>query len=180
MRGAKKILTVVVLLTSLTASAVIGALIFRAVARTMPKNFLVGLQWSALGLTVAFEVFRIPTLAINRQVPQWWGHRYGALAASGRYGLRMGIGPATILTSWFWWTGAVIGATTSTRLSVSCAVLFAATRFATMLAIAWQNPSGVEMAMRIRRVESWRDRSRIASTSAMALATIAVIGAHLL
>jgi hypothetical protein len=132
------------------------------------------MQWSAIFLTLILELFGVRTLAIHRQVPQWWGHRYGPLAAAIRYGLRMGIGPATILTSWLWWTGAVVGGLATLRVAMICGLGFALGRFATMFGLAWRQPSGVEMAQRIRHVEAWRSRSRNLSVVTVALFAFAV------
>ncbi len=156
-------------------SAIASGLIVHVILRGVPKTYRSALQWTALGLTVSLEVFGLRTLALHRQVPQRWGHRYGPVAAAARYGLRMGIGPATILTSWFWWTGEIISALASAQVIVLCSALFAGARFATMYALAWRNPSGVEMSHRIRRVEAWRLRSRVGSIALMLIAALAVI-----
>lgn len=172
MRGPKKILTAVVLFTTLTIPAVaLGTILALVIEAMLPESVRLGIQWVVLGLTLVFEVVGVRTLAIHRQVPQWWGHRYGPVAAATRYGLRMGVGPATILSSWFWWTGVVLAALASVRWSVVSAVVFAASRFATMYALAWRNPTGVEMASRVRTVESWRSRARVLAIVAMVIAS---------
>lgn len=172
MRGPGKFLTAVVLLTTLTIPAVtLGTVLALVIEATLPESLRLGTQWVVLGITLALEVLSVRTLAIHRQVPQWWGHRYGPVAAAARYGLRMGVGPATILSSWFWWTGVVLAAMASVRWSVVSGVVFAASRFATMYALAWRNPTGVEMANRVRTVESWRTRARMLAIAAMVIAS---------
>jgi hypothetical protein len=95
-------------------------------------------------------------LAVHTQVPQWWGHRYGPWLGSIRYGFRLGLGPATILTTWLWWAG-VIGVLPVSFLTTSIGVLtFVVVRAATVLGPSWGVTDGIGMASRslvIDRVE---------------------------
>jgi hypothetical protein len=178
-RGTQRIYTIAALLCTLSVSAVACAVFSHFVLRLVPEGARIAAQWGVLAVTVLLEVLGVRALAIHRQVPQWWGHRYGPLAAAARYGIRMGVGPATILTSWFWWTGAILGGLGQRSVAIICGLGFALGRFATMFGLAWGQPSGVEMAHRIRLVESWRARSRIACIAVVsAAAAVAVVSAH--
>jgi hypothetical protein len=170
-RGIQRLLTIAALLSTLCVSAAAFAWVTSLALQRLPDSLRSTLEWAALALTLSLELFDARTLAVHRQVPQWWGHRYGPLAAAVRYGLRMGIGPATILTSWFWWTGALVGGLLSPPIAIICGLSFALARFATMSGLAWGEPNGVSMAGRIRLVESWRSRSRI-----IAIAVVGVLG----
>lgn len=77
---------------------------------------------------VVLDVIRLATgrltpMAVGRQVPREWAALLPARATAVLYGLRLGIGPLTILSTWTWWSvtlaagllspwsGAVVGAT---------------------------------------------------------------------
>jgi hypothetical protein len=173
-RGIQRILTMVALLSTLCVSAASFGFIVSLVLQLVPDTLRTVLEWGVLCITLLLEVFRIRTLAVHRQVPQWWGHQYGPLAAALRYGLRMGVGPATILTSWFWWTGTLIGGLLSPPIAILCGLSFAFARFSTMTGLAWGKPTGVEMAGRIRTVEAWRSRSRTIAIVLVALLAAAM------
>jgi hypothetical protein len=168
-RGTQRLLTISALLSTLCISAAAVAIPICLLLQLLPEGSRSTLQWAVLVVTLVLEITGVRTLAIHRQVPQWWGHQYGPLAAAARYGLRMGVGPATILTSWFWWTGTLIGGLLSPPIAIICGLSFSLARFATMAGLAWGEPSGVEMAGRIRRVESWRARSKTIAVSSLGL-----------
>jgi hypothetical protein len=172
-RGTQRLLTITALLSTLCISAVVVAIPISLLLQLFGEGIRTTLQWIVLVSTLGLEIAGFRTLAIHRQVPQWWGHQYGPLAAAARYGLRMGVGPATILTSWFWWTGALIGGLLSPPIAIICGLSFSLARFATMAGLAWGEPSGVEMAARIRRVESWRARSKKIAVGALGLLSAA-------
>ena len=93
-------------------------------------------------------------LAIFRQVPRAFGHSAGPWWAACRYGLRMGIGPATILTSWSWWAGFVITVVSGPVGAVIGAVTFAVSRTITMALAVSNIADGEAMAHRGRTLET--------------------------
>jgi hypothetical protein len=91
--------------------------------------------------------------AVRSQVPQWWGHRFGPWWGSARYGLRLGLGPATMLNSWLWWAGLVITLDSPWSLLLGFTV-FVMVRTLTMFAVSWGVPSGPEMAKRAKLLDA--------------------------
>jgi hypothetical protein len=77
---------------------------------------------AALAATIALASVALDTArrprppAVHTQVPQWWGHRFGPWWAAARYGLRLGLGPATILNTWLWWAGVDVRGDLGVRL----------------------------------------------------------------
>jgi hypothetical protein len=49
-------------------------------------------------------------MSVGTQVPQAWGRLLAPATAATLYGLRLGVGPLTILNTWRWWAGMVIAA----------------------------------------------------------------------
>ena len=69
-------------------------------------------EWAAsalLGVALLMDLSGLRPLATHRQVPREWGRLLGGRAAAVLYGLRLGIGPLTILNSWAWWIGLIVG-----------------------------------------------------------------------
>ena len=94
--------------------------------------------------------------AVNRQVPRNYGYRFGPWRAAARYGLRMGLGPATILASWVWWAAFVIGSTAGVRWIVLGSLSFALARTVSMYVSVIGVHDGLSMAARggaVGRVE---------------------------
>lgn len=107
-------------------------------------------------------------LAVFRQVPRDFGHRFGPWKAAVRYGLRMGFGPATILVSWVWWAAFVIGVATGVGSIAAGSLAFAFARSASMYAATFGVRDGSQMARRNRRIEA-------AEPIAVRMFTIAVL-----
>ena len=91
--------------------------------------------------------------AIRSQVPQWWGHRFGPWIGSARYGLRLGLGPATMLNSWLWWGGLIMMFRSPSALAVGTAS-FVVVRTLTTLSVSWGVASGSAMAIRAKALDS--------------------------
>lgn len=87
--------------------------------------------------------------AVNRQVPQSWGHEHGPWKAALRYGPRLAVGPATILTSWAWWAGTVVAAGAGEWAWLWFSIVFVVTRSVSTVALAGNPADGVEMAARM-------------------------------
>jgi hypothetical protein len=92
-------------------------------------------------------------LSVNRQVPQSWGHEHGPWKAALRYGMRLGVGPATMLNTWTWWAGAVLAAITSVTVSLVFATIFVCIRTFLTLAVPGSPQNGIELSARMQR---WR------------------------
>ena len=97
--------------------------------------------------------------ATRTQVPQWWGHKFGPWWGSARYGLRLGLGPATILNSWLWW-GALLVTIGSPGFLLFGISVFVVVRTLTTLAVSWGVRSGEEMAQRARHLDASAVRVR--------------------
>ncbi len=93
--------------------------------------------------------------AVNRQVPQSWGHTHGPWKAALRYGPRLSFGPATILTSWVWWGGVALAATAGGWAWLVFSSVFVVTRAVATVVLPGDPANGVELAQRMARVRSW-------------------------
>jgi hypothetical protein len=177
-RGRRRHFTAAVLLAALAVGA-LGSFLAAHLAAALAARFG-GLQVTdrprvaatAVALALLADVAGLRPPAVHRQVPQGWGHRYGPVAAAARYGLRLGVGPATILTTWLWWSTFAIVVVSGRRVAVISALCFAGSRFLTMWSVAWRVDDGVHMAKRITR---WRSRERQVQCAGWAL--LAVVAA---
>lgn len=93
-------------------------------------------------------------LAVFRQVPAAFGHSSGPWWAAARYGLRMGVGPATILASWSWWAGFVMTVASGPVGAVIGAIAFAVGRTMAMALSVSGVEDGAAMANRARTLDS--------------------------
>lgn len=123
------------------------------------------------GVGLLLDRLQIRPLAVHRQVPMVFGHRRGALAAAARYGPRLGVGPATILTTWLWWSGFIGSALLGRRAAMFAGAVFAGTRVALFLAAATGASDGQAMAARVARAARFEPivRGGCALTAAVAL-----------
>jgi hypothetical protein len=136
-------------------SSVFLAVVWRAVHGPSISPKLGGLfVLLAVGGDLAFRhnVRIARPLAVFRQVPRAWGHEAGPWRAAARYGLRMGVGPATILVSWSWWVGTVLVVATGPAGAVFGATAFAAARTIAMALATGDVDDGVAMARRSLRL----------------------------
>ncbi len=53
---------------------------------------------------VRLRVGRPAPLALRSQVPMEWGRIFSPTVVAGLYGLRLGVGPLTMLSTWLWWS----------------------------------------------------------------------------
>ena len=169
-------------------SAFVGATVPGVTASLVARSFGIGAMSAglagALGLVAvgldAFPVNRYRwarPLAVFRQVPRDFGHRFGPWKAAVRYGLRMGFGPATILVSWVWWVAFVVAAMAGFGWIVGGSLAFALIRALSMYAPSAGVRSGTLMAERgavLSRVESRVVRS--AAITVVCLSLIAIAG----
>jgi hypothetical protein len=136
------------------------AMVVFGIGRVVPIAARRPIQFFAVGVAVVLELMKLRPLSLQRQVPQLWGHQKGAVAAAFRYGLRLGVGPATILTSWLWWAGVIVAGLDSVATVVICALSFPLGRLIPLVVLAHQSPNGLAMSLRMRRVEALREPMR--------------------
>ncbi len=107
--------------------------------------------------------------AVNRQVPQSWGHQHGPWKAALRYGPRLAVGPATILTSWAWWAGLVVSVGSERSAWLWFSVVFVVTRSVFTVTLAGNPSDGIEMAARMARIRSADTAARYLSVCVLVL-----------
>jgi hypothetical protein len=110
----------------------------------------------AVMLDVAYAKTRLRwfrPFAVHTQVPQHWGHQRGPWWGALRYGLRLGVGPATILTSWTWWAGMMI-CIAAFSWSVVGVLTFVVIRTLTIVLPTIGITSGLAMIDRSRRISA--------------------------
>jgi hypothetical protein len=107
-----------------------------------------------LGVFVEFSWVRfrlLRPLSVNRQVPQSWGHEHGPWKAALRYGPRLGVGPATILTSWTWWFGFFFAAGSGPYACIAFSLAFVFVRSALTIVIPGNPANGLDLAHTMSR-----------------------------
>lgn len=112
--------------------------------------------------------------AVSRQVPQSWGHEHGPWKAALRYGARLGVGPATVLTSWSWWAGAVVGAVSGWVAWATFSAVFVVVRAVLTIALPGNPLDGIELAQRMARLRNADASSGYLALGAMALSCILI------
>lgn len=122
------------------------------------------------GLCAALEVVllvrgRPRPLAVQRQVPQPWGHDRSPSLVALRYGIRLGVGPATILTSWLWWAAAILGAALGPTRSALVGLAFAVSRSVANSVVGMSISDGGAMARRVATVRRFEPSIRKATTA---------------
>jgi hypothetical protein len=148
-----------------------GALVPYAIAKVGPffarplvVAGSVGAAWIAVGflvVAVAADVFGLRPLAVHRQVPSLWGHQRGPWLAALRYGPRLGLGPATILTSWTWWSAMICALTAGALTVLGAGAVYVIVRALSIIWVGSGVTNGVEMAKRMAKVASATRRNRI-------------------
>jgi hypothetical protein len=126
----------------------------------------------ALVADLAWRRWRAPRpLSVGSQVPQAWGRILAPATAATLYGLRLGIGPLTILNTWRWWAGSLIAASLGPGHAAAAGATFGALRTIVVVVVArGAEPSMVERMATVRAAER---RAR------PLLAGLAVVGAAL-
>ena len=113
--------------------------------------------------------------ATGQQVPRDWGHRFGPWWASVRYGVRMGFGPATILSTWLWWPAFLAATFTGTSNAVIGGSVFAVMRTLTMVLASAGISDGQQMAKRASTIKQWERIARVSSLVVGAVISVAVL-----
>jgi hypothetical protein len=76
--------------------------------------------------------------SVRQQVPRLWARIFPLAGATILYGLRLGVGPLTILRSWLWWAGTFVAATVGAWPSAVAGAVFGVARIAVQLAAVWR------------------------------------------
>ena len=87
--------------------------------------------WLAV-VAAVLDALRVPTLAVRKQVPQYWGRIFPPRTVAVLYGARLGVGPLTLLPTWLWWAAIVIGASRGPWVGAATGATFAVARTITM------------------------------------------------
>ena len=118
---------------------------------------------------------RLRPPAVHTQVPQWWGQRYGPWWAAIRYGLRLGVGPATILNTWMWWAGAIIAVFSGPGWVVAATATFVCVRTIVMIGATFGPRDGVSMARRAQQLDRLQSRAESGGQAVVLLAVVAIV-----
>src|SRR5688572_29080255 len=89
--------------------------------------------WLAI-VAAVLDALRVPTLAVRKQVPQYWGRIFQPRIVAVLYGARLGVGPLTLLPTWLWWAALVVGASRGPWVGAATGATFAIVRTLTMWA----------------------------------------------
>ena len=174
-RAKQPMLWAILVLTGLCAAlpiAVISALIFSGDHR---RGLAVAGAVTVLILEVSWRTIGLPRpTAVHRQVPRSWGHEHGPWWGAARYGPRLAVGPATILTSWSWWGMWLLGALAGWRWAVSASAVFVVVRATAIVGAGAGITEGRAMAARMQGFRALEDRAANACLVLMALGTTAL------
>lgn len=178
-RALLPVLALVLVATGMVANAPVVALALSWSAGPARRPTLVVAVVLALTSIVLDRVHRLTGRlrppAVQTQVPQWWGQRYGPWWAAARYGLRLGIGPATILNTWMWWTGVIIAVFSGPVWAVSATAIFVCVRTMVMFGATFGPRDGVSMAQRARQLDRLQTRAELGGQAVVLLAAAAVV-----
>ena len=122
----------------------------------LPRWAVVALVAAALGADVVHVrtgALRPP--AVGKQVPREWSRLFSPPTVAVLYGGRLGIGPATILTTWLWWAVAVLAASQGVWASTAVGGAFGLVRTGVMVALAeWVRLAAAPRMARVRALET--------------------------
>jgi hypothetical protein len=140
-----------------------------------------GIALSVALLDAALIIWNRPRpWSVRSQVPRLWGHESGPWWAAARYGLRLGLGPATILNSWMWWGAMAVTAMQSLGDVVLVTVVFVVIRSIVTFSVSSGVRNGSDMAKRMSAIAGYDSTVRVAvAVIAGAIGFSAMIGASL-
>ena len=121
------------------AVAAAAALAARAAGLATPGRTAVGVVLAvAIALEAAWSLLGRPApWSVRRQVPQVWSRLFGPATVAVLYGARLGIGPATILATWWWWAATAVSVAAGPGPAALVGATFGAMRVLVMhLAVA--------------------------------------------
>lgn len=167
-----------ILLLSATASgALVGFVggVALAPLRVDSTNVIVALLLIALVGDLSNQYTGRPRpVTLGTQVPREWRELLDPKVVAGLYGLRLGIGPATILSTWMWWAGALAAGLAGVWMSVMFGALFGATRIVST-AVATRRAEVVGHSTWFGRLRTWQRPGWSALNMLAALVCVAAI-----
>jgi hypothetical protein len=108
---------------------------------------------AAVAAAAAADLAHVTPLSIRRQVPQVWGRILDPHVTAVLYGARLGIGPATMLSTWLWWAATLVGASLGAGPAALVGIVFATSRTLVHMVVA----------ARVDRLPRWQQRRRAAT-----------------
>lgn len=152
MRRSRRALLFVILVAIGAAPAIAAPLALGGAARSAwtEPSAMVGAV--AVVASLGLDAAGVTPVSVRRQVPQPWGHRRGPWLGALRYAPRLGFGPATILTSWLWWAGLLVGALGGTAAAIGFGASYVLIRSVATVVIGSGVREGVAMAHRMARI----------------------------
>jgi hypothetical protein len=134
-----------------------AALAVRATGLGAPgRTALVLVLGAATALEVSWTCTGRPTpWSVRRQVPQAWSRLFGPATVAVLYGARLGIGPATILATWWWWAATSVSVAAGPGPAAAVGATFGVVRVLVMHLAVVRIPvstAGSAMSARLRRV----------------------------
>jgi hypothetical protein len=179
-RGPRRLRVLVVLgLSSAAAAAAVGVLaglVGVALGGPPPGVIVVGVVIAAAGADVARARWGRPVpWSVGRQVPVAWSRLFEPEVAAALYGLRLGVGPLTILSSWLWWAAFAIGASAGPVAGAVAGVAFALARTTVTAAVASTGAAdGTTMAHRVRGLARIEGRVAVVAAASIVVAAAAL------
>lgn len=126
---------------------------------------------AAVGVAGLLDLAGVVAPSIRRQVPIAWGRILDPRLTAVLYGVRLGIGPATMLSTWLWWAATLVSASHGTLAGAAVGAAFAGTR--TLVNVA--------VAARVDRLPAWHRRggtvTRALELGALALGMVVLLAA---
>lgn len=118
--------------------------------------------------------------AIGRQVPREWIDFFSPVTVAALFGARLGTGPATILSTWTWWSVTVAAGLLGLGPAVAVGATFAAVRVAVMIASSFvieaRHASTVMPRLRAGQRSSWATLNLAGFVAAVAVFTVGCSG----
>ena len=114
---------------------------------------------------------RAPPPCLRRQVPREWARLLPLPVAATLYGARLGVGPLTVLPTWVWWAGAVLGASLGPGPSALVGAAFGGLRLLVVVAASARAQPSMSTRMAGLRRREW--------LVARSLGLVALLGAAL-
>ena len=175
-RSSRPLLLLVLIASGLPLAIGLGAVVTWVVQSFgfPPTTPVVFLLLGTLAELIWLSTRRLRPWAINRQVPQSWGHEHGPWKAALRYGPRLGLGPATILTSWSWWAGLLVGASLGVAGSFVFALGFVVFRNTVTVLLPGNPTDGSVIAQRMSRLRAFDRVGSFVGVGVMCFALVLV------
>ncbi len=138
---------------SAAAVGALGGLVLSALGPAPVGLVAVGCAASAVGDVALARRGRPVPWAVGRQVPLEWGRIFSPATAAILYGARLGVGPATVLSTWTWWAMFVVAGLDGVGTAAVAGVAFHLARVATMIVAEGGQAADVGRAARLDRLD---------------------------